>query len=225
MSEVATPLWLRVWHGLQALLFLGLLATGLTMHYAGSGWAVIPFSASVRTHNACGIATAVLWVVFVVWNSVSGHVRHYKPKDIHVVHSLVIQLRYYAYGMFRGAPSPLSPGLRNNHVQQLAYSGVMYILLPVSIASGVLLLFPILAPERALGRPGLWPMAMLHLCVGYLLTLFLIVHIYLATTGETFLALYREMITGDRQAGAGHAERGREANAPEPAEEAASRSI
>ena len=77
----------------------------------------------------------------------------------------------------------------------------MYILLPVSIASGVLLLFPILAPERALGMAGLWPMAMLHLSVGYLLnTLFLIVHIYLATTGESFLALYREIITGARQA-------------------------
>lgn len=123
-SEVTAPLWLRVWHSLQALLFLGLLATGLNMHYAGSEWAVIPFSASVRAHNACGIATAALWVVFVVWNAASGHVRHYKPKDIHVVHSLVIQLRYYAYGMFRGAPPPLSPGLRNNHVQQLAYSGV-----------------------------------------------------------------------------------------------------
>jgi hypothetical protein len=33
--------------------------------------------------------------------------------------------------------------------------------MPMSIASGVLLLFPILAPERALGRAGLWPMAML----------------------------------------------------------------
>ena len=198
MSEVTNPLWLRVWHGLQALLFLGLIATGLNMHYAGSEWAVIPFSVSVRAHNACGIATAVLWVVFVVWNAVSGRVRHYKPKDIHVIHSLVIQIRYYGYGMFRGDPPPLSPGLRNNHVQQLFYTGIMYILMPLSIASGVLLLFPILAPERALGRAGLWPMAMLHLSVGYLLTLFLVVHIYLATTGETFFALYRAMITGGR---------------------------
>ncbi|MEE9280962.1 MAG: cytochrome b/b6 domain-containing protein, partial [Myxococcota bacterium] len=137
-------------------------------------------------------------VVFVVWNAASGHVRHYKPRDIHVIHSLMIQIRYYGYGMFRGDPPPLSPGLRNNHVQQLAYTGVMYVLMPVSIATGVLLLFPILAPERALGRAGLWPMAMLHLSVGYLLTLFLVVHIYLATTGETFFSLYREMITGDR---------------------------
>ena len=43
-------------------------------------------------------------------------------------------------------------------------------------------------------------MAMLHLSVGYLLTLFVLVHIYLATTGETFFSLFREMITGDRRA-------------------------
>ncbi len=135
-AEVTNPLWLRVWHGLQALLFLGLIATGLNMHYSGSAWAVIPFSVSVRAHNACGIATAVLWVVFVVWNAVSGRVRHYKPKDIHIIHSLVVQIRYYGYGMFRGDPPPLSPGLRNNHVQQLGYIGVMYGLMPVSIASG-----------------------------------------------------------------------------------------
>ena len=196
-TETRNPLWLRVWHGLQALFFLGLIATGLNMHYAGSAWALIPFSVSVRVHNACGIATAVLWVTFVVWNAVSGHVRHYKPRDVHVIHSLVVQIRYYGYGMFRGDP-PLSPGLRNNHVQQLSYTGIMYVLMPLSVGSGLLLLFPMLAPERALGRAGLYPMAMLHLSVGYLLTMFLVVHIYLATTGETFFSLYREMIFGDR---------------------------
>ncbi len=41
-------------------------------------------------------------------------------------------------------------------------------------------------------------MVMLHLGVGDFLTLFLVVYIYLATTGEAFFALFREMITGDR---------------------------
>ena len=68
----------------------------------------------------------------------------------------------------------------------------------LAIQSAGIHLFPIVAPERALGRAGLWPLAMLHLCVGYLLTLFLVVHIYLATTGETFFTLYREIITGHR---------------------------
>ena len=199
--EDANPLWVRIWHAAQALLFFGLIATGLCLHYAGAAWAVIPFPIAVRVHNACGIATAVLWVVFVVYNAASGRLRHYMPRDFHILHSAVIQLRYYAFGMFRGDPPPVTRGLRNNPAQQLSYALVMYVLMPLSIGSGVLLLFPILAPERALGRAGLWPMAVLHLAVGYLLTLFLVVHVYLATTGETFFSLIREMITGNRKPG------------------------
>jgi thiosulfate reductase cytochrome b subunit len=41
-------------------------------------------------------------------------------------------------------------------------------------------------------------MAMLHLSTGYLLTLFVVVHVYLATTGETFFSLYRAIISGGR---------------------------
>ena len=197
-AEDSNPLWLRIWHGAQALLFFGLIATGLCLHYAGAAWAIIPFPIAVRAHNLCGIATALLWLIFVVYNAASGHMRHYLPRDFHIIHSAVIQVRYYLIGMFRGAPPPVTPGLRNNPAQQLCYAFVMYVLMPLSVGSGVLLLFPILAPEQALGRAGLWPMAILHLSVGYLLTLFLVVHIYLATTGETFFSLIREMITGNR---------------------------
>lgn len=199
--EIVNPLWLRLWHGALALLFLGLITTGLSMHYAGSEWPVIPFRIAVLVHNACGIGTALLWLFFVVKSALSGHLAHYIPTDVHIIHSAVVQARYYAFGMFRGDPPPLSPGLRNNSAQQLVYALVMFVLMPLSIASGGLLLFPILAPEHALGRPGLWPMAFLHLSVGYLLTLFLVIHVYLATTGATFFALFREMITGVRETG------------------------
>ncbi|MBJ19185.1 MAG: cytochrome b [bacterium] len=197
-TEIVNPLWLRLWHAMQALLFLILMLTGLSMHLAGTFWAWIPFSVAVKAHNASGIANAALWIFFVVANVVSGHQRHYLPGDVDFIHSTVVQAKYYGHGMFRGDPPPISPGLRNNHIQQLAYAIVMYVLMPISTASGVLLLFPILAPEHVMGRPGLWPIAILHLILGYFLTLFLIAHVYLATTGETFFALFREMITGDR---------------------------
>ena len=196
--ELTNPLWLRVWHWVQALVFFGLIATGLSMHYMGSAWVAIPFPIAVQVHNACGIATAALWMVFVIYSVASGHIRYYVPDDLHIIHSAVIQVRYYVAGMFRGDPPPVKPGLRNNPAQQISYAIVMYLIMPVSIGSGVLLLFPILAPERALGQAGLWPMTVLHLAAGYLLTLFLVVHIYLATTGETLTSLTREMITGRR---------------------------
>jgi thiosulfate reductase cytochrome b subunit len=198
-DELSSPLWLRIWHGVQAFLFAGLISTGLSLHYAGSDWVLIPFPTAIKIHNVCGVLTAVFWVFFVARCLTSGHLTHYIPKEVHLVRSALSLLRYYSVGMFQGDEAPLSAGLRNNQVQQVAYAAVMFIFMPLSVGSGVLLLFPILAPEHALGRPGLWPMAMIHLSMGYLLTLFVIVHIYLATTGETFFALSRGIIFGESQ--------------------------
>ena len=197
-SEIVNPLWLRVWHGAQALLLVLLVLSGISMHYAGTPWAWQPFQVAIRTHNIAGISTAVLWAFFAIRNVTSGRYRQYIPADIDFIHSTMIQLRYYAVGMFKEEAPPISPGLRNNHIQQLVYTVVMYVLLPISILSGLLLLFPAMAPEHFLRRPGLWTMAIIHLSAGYLISLFVVVHIYLATTGATFLSLFREMITGVR---------------------------
>jgi thiosulfate reductase cytochrome b subunit len=194
-AREGNPLWLRVWHGIQALLFLVLIVTGISMHYAGTGWAWIPFPVAIKLHNASGIATGVLWIFFVVRNSTSGRYRRYVPRDFDFIYAIAKQLRYYLIEMFRGDPSPFAAGRSDNHVQQFAHAIVMYVLMPISVVSGGLLLFPIMAPEHLIGRPGLWPIAITHLCVGYLLTLFLVIHIYLATTGETLFSLTREMIT------------------------------
>ena len=81
-----------------------------------------------------------------------------------------------------------------NRLREL--SGVMLVLLPVLVATGLLLLFPQLAPERVMGAGGIWPMAVAHSIAAYLLTLFLVSHVYLTTTGETPLSDIREMLTG-----------------------------
>lgn len=203
-ARVVNPPWLRLWHGAQAVAFLGLLTTGLSMHFADSGWAPVPFRTAVLTHNACGLTSAALWLIFVVLNVRSGNARHYVPRTRELASDLARQIGYYAWGMFRGALPPFPPGFQEkfNPVQKLAYLLVMYVLMPLSLASGCLLLFPLLAPARALGQPGLWPMAMLHLTVGYLLAIFLIFHIYLATTGDTVGTMFREMATGLRTSSA-----------------------
>ncbi len=43
---------------------------------------------------------------------------------------------------------------------------------------------------------GIWPMAVLHIIIGYILSLFMFVHIYLGTTGETIGDLFKSMISG-----------------------------
>ncbi|MCP3956688.1 MAG: cytochrome b [bacterium] len=173
--------WLLWWHGIQTVAFLGLIVSGACMHWADSPWAPLSFGDAVTAHNVLGLAYLVSWVVFVVLNLRSGNLRHYRLRDPDLRSRLWPQFRYYAWGIFHREPEPFPPRTdeKFNPAQQLAYAAVMYLLMPILLASGTLLFFPILAPEHALGLPGLLPMAIIHLSAGYLLAAFLILHVYL----------------------------------------------
>lgn len=204
VAEEINPLWLRTWHGLQALMFLGLVVSGLNLHYLDAPWVFLSFPTAVKTHNVCGVGSALLWSFFLVVNKISGNQRHYVPRKMRIRQAFSAQLRYYTYDMFRSVPPPApeAEGSKFNPVQLLTYVAIMYVVLPLSILSGIVLLYPVLAPATALAWGGLWPTALVHLAAGYVLTLFLIFHVYLATTGETVGTLYREMLTGVRHSNA-----------------------
>ncbi len=173
--------WLLWWHWIQGVAFLGLMVSGACMHWADSSWALLPFGDAVAVHNALGVVTLASWIVFAIWNPRSGNLRHYRPRASDLRTRLWPQVRYYVWGMFRRQPDPFPPRAHEkfNPAQRLAYAVVMYFLMPIVLGSGTLLFFPILAPEHALGLPGLLPMAMIHLSAGYLLVAFLISHVYL----------------------------------------------
>ena len=59
---------------------------------------------------------------------------------------------------------------------------------------------------------GVWPMAIIHAIVGFLLTIFMIGHIYLGTTGEHPSEYFQAMITGYHTV---HNEREKEITAPQ----------
>jgi thiosulfate reductase cytochrome b subunit len=184
--HVEGPRALKAWHSVQVALIAGLLITGLSMHYGDSGLAPVPFRLAVRTHNVLGIANVALWLLFVAVNGKTGHVRSYLSRLRSLPRELPAQLRYYAWDTFRGVPQPgpAQPGDRFNPLQKLAYASVMYVVTPAAVVSGSLLLYPLLAPERALGHPGLWPMAMVHLSTAYAMTLFVVVHVYMVGSAQ-----------------------------------------
>ncbi len=180
MSDRPLSGWLRWWHGLQALAFLGLIVSGACMHWADSPRVPLSFDDAVAVHNVLGVATLILWLAFAILNLRSGNLRHYQLRGLDLRAHLWPQVRYYLWGIFRHQPEPLPRAdMKFNPAQLLAYAVVMYLLMPILLASGTLLFFPLLAPEHALGMPGLLPMAMIHLSAGYLLAAFLIVHVYM----------------------------------------------
>ena len=184
MNGRAHPLgaaWLRLWHWIQGVAFVGLIISGACMHWADSPWVPLSFGDAVSLHNGLGMVTLAAWVAFAIGNLRSGNLRHYRLRGSALRAQLWPQVRYYAWGVFHREPEPFPAraAVKFNPAQRLAYTVVMYLLMPILLASGTLLFFPILAPEHALGLPGLLPMAILHLSAGYLLVAFLILHVYL----------------------------------------------
>ncbi|RME26901.1 MAG: cytochrome B, partial [Candidatus Zixiibacteriota bacterium] len=181
-----------------ALLFLVLIATGVSMHYASLDKPLVPFETAIAVHNVSGVTLALLYVFFFVGNLISGNGRYYRPKLRGLIGRLMVQTRYYLSGIFKGEPHPYHPSIEEkfNPLQQLTYLGIMYVVVPVLVITGIMLLFPELAPEKVFGAAGVWPAAVLHSIVAFFGTVFLVGHIYLATTGPTITADFKEMLTG-----------------------------
>ena len=191
------PLWLRIWHWTNAALFLVLLATGLSMHYSNAGW-LLPFETAVPVHNAAGILLTLSWVVFVAGNLFGDNGRHYRVQLSDLTGRLWRQVVYYGYGIFVNAPHPfqVSADMKLNPLQKLSYLGAMALLMPLLILSGWGFLFAPHLPETLFGIGAIWIVAMLHLTVSWLLALFLLVHLYIITTGDTLWSNLRAMLTG-----------------------------
>jgi thiosulfate reductase cytochrome b subunit len=72
----------------------------------------------------------------------------------------------------------------------------LYVLLPLQIISGLMMLSVQQWPQISDWLGGLNYLAPFHSMVAWLFATFLIAHIYLATTGATPLTAYQAMISG-----------------------------
>lgn len=72
----------------------------------------------------------------------------------------------------------------------------MYVLVPIIIITGVALLFPELIVEKVMEFSGIYMTALLHGGVGFLLSLFLVIHVYFSTMGSSPSSNFKSMATG-----------------------------
>jgi len=114
------PKWLRAWHQTNALMFLMLIITGLSMQY---GLFFIRFDVAVSIHNICGIILALSYLLFIFGNLLSGNYKYYLLKLNGFFKELGIQFRYYCFGIFKKEtpPFPISSDLKFNPLQKLSY--------------------------------------------------------------------------------------------------------
>lgn len=192
------PLWTRVWHWINAVLFIVLIITGLSMQYSNPEAPFIPFEVSVAWHNACGILLFANYIVFVIGNIVTWNGKYYKLNKKGLMGRLIQQVQYYLFGVFKGQkpPFPENENRKFNPLQKVTYLVTMYVLIPLMIITGIALLYPEIIVNKVFGVSGILLTALLHMTVGFFLSVFLLIHLYFSTFGAKVSSHFKSMING-----------------------------
>lgn len=192
------PLVVRLWHWLNAACFIVLIITGIQIRYRELP-ALTEFKTSVAIHNFFGFLLLAAYAVWLLYYLLSGNIRIYFPRNIMgFISGMLRQARYYAYGIFKGEPAPFhsTPEDKFNPMQLIAYFFVMFLLLPIQIATGVLL-WDVVLFARPIGLAGgIRVVDIIHVLVSFFTVAFLVVHVYMTTLGRTPLEHIRAMLTG-----------------------------
>jgi len=189
---------------LNAVLMLILILTGISMQYTGEDMKfLVGFEKAVKWHNLSAAFLTLSFIFFVTGNILTENGRYYKLKKQNFWSDLGKQMRYYSWGMFRGEkhPFPVSLERKFNPLQKFSYVMAMYVAMPLVIISGLGLMFPEVTINRVFGVSGLILTDLLHITMGFFLSVFLVIHIYTCTLGSKPTSLFRGMITGYHDAG------------------------
>lgn len=184
----------RIWHWTQALLIFILIFTGFEVH---SSYNVIGFENAVKYHNVAAISLIILIIFAIFWHFTTGEWRQYIP----TTKNLKAQLEYYVTGIFKNAPHPTRKTLltKLNPLQRLVYLALKLFMLPLMVVTGLLYLFYRYSEKGrivSLQFDSLDSIAIAHTIGALLLVAFVIVHLYLITTGRTISSNIKAMITG-----------------------------
>jgi thiosulfate reductase cytochrome b subunit len=173
----------RFWHWTQALLIMFLALTGFEIH---SSYSLFGFETAVNLHNKAAWGFIVLIVFAIFWHITTGEWKQYIP----TTKNLKAQIEFYITGIFRNAPHPTKKTLLSklNPLQRLVYLGLKILIIPVMVVSGLLFMFfryPQSGMIKTVNIENLEIVALIHTLGAFLLITFLIVHLYLITTGHT----------------------------------------
>jgi thiosulfate reductase cytochrome b subunit len=193
------PLPVRIWHWTNALGFLLMIASGMQIRYLDL-LQFTSFKTAVGIHNFIGfvlIANFFVWLSFYLY---SDKIKDYHPElnPRKYFRAAFAQVRYYAYGIFRGDPNPHHVSLNHkfNPLQSMTYQIIMMMLLPLQFFTGLLLWdvarFSFLVEMFG----GVRIVDTVHVLLFIFFSSFIFVHVYLASLGHTRTEHFKAMITG-----------------------------
>lgn len=188
----------RFWHWFQTLLIIILLVTGLEVHGV---FTLLGFEQAVAVHEFTGITWLIAFAFFVFWLFTTGEWKQYVP----TTRKVAAVVCHYGYGIFKGDPHPVpkQKEAKHNPLQRLTYLALAAILLPIQMLTGMLYWGYNSWTDWGLSFLSLEAVAFVHMACAFALFAFMIVHVYMTTTGHSPLAHVRAMITGWEEVEAG----------------------
>ncbi len=194
------PTPVRIWHWLNALGIVTLCVTGAQIRFPENVNIFGTYKAAIELHNTAGIVVAIsfaLWVFYYLF--IAGTlVKLYVPNMGDIKSGIFRQALFYFFNYFRGKPNPhhTTPDNKFNPMQKAAYLVIMLALVPLVIATGILLLNIEPLRNTLLMIGGLKILVGVHFLLACSLCAFVFTHVYLATLGHTPFAHFVPMWTG-----------------------------
>ena len=187
----------RFWHWLQTLSIVILLFTGLIIHRPDI-FGVFSFRGVVTIHNVIAVILVVNALLSIFYHIATERLREYIPRPYGFFDDAMVQAKYYIWGIFKKEPHPFEkrPDSRMNPIQKATYFGILNVLLPLQILTGIFMWGVQEFPAVTNWFGGLPFLAPLHALVAWTFATFIVGHVYMTTTGATPLEAMRAMVTG-----------------------------
>lgn len=181
----------RFWHWTQMALIFILLYTGFSIHGL---YLFNDFETMVVWHVSSAIGLIILWIFAIFWHLTTGTWRHYLP----TTDGLFAVARYYAFDIFKGKDHPYRQHFwrKHNPLQALTYLALKLFLFPAIWISGLAYLLYDFWASDPMSNQTLALVAQVHVATAFAMLIFIIIHIYMLTTGHSFIAHVKPMITG-----------------------------
>jgi thiosulfate reductase cytochrome b subunit len=194
------PIPIRLWHWVNAFGIITLIVSGLQIRFPEAITILGSYRTAIWTHNIAGLVVAVFFAFWLVYYKMVRNTldKIYIPNADDLQHGILRQLLYYCFWYFAGRPSPFhaSPEVKFNPMQKAAYLVVMFMIVPMVILTGILLMNVTPLRVLILMSGGIKIIDTLHFVSASCIFAFLFTHVYLSTLGATPLAYFKPMIFG-----------------------------
>lgn len=190
------PLPIRIWHWLNAFLFIALIVTGLALRYG----VLIGFELAFHVHAWVGVAAVINWLLWFLYYMFTPHGKNYHADtDFKGFYNrLLKQAEYYSKTFFTGGPKPhkVEPLNKFNPLQKITYQYFMFFIVPLILITGIILWQAVPLWSLITFMGGIKVVHVVHMLLFCIFVFFIPVHAYMGLLGRKPLDHYKEMITG-----------------------------